>query len=108
MAKNIVIIILSVLFVIVAVWLEARLNAVSAERDILEKSVSIYEEQLNLERKKADEEIRVFSERERDNAENKAAVKEVESNNPDWSNACVPADVAVLCNDLCSDRHSAD
>lgn len=108
MTKNIIIIILAVLFVIVAVSLEASLHDARSERDALERTVKIYEQQLDLQRQRVDEAIRVFSERERENAERKAVVKEVESNNPDWANACVPADVAVLCNDLCSPRSSAD
>ena len=108
MTKNFIIVILAVLFVIVAVSLEASLHDARSERDTLERTVKIYEQQLDLQRQRVDEAIRVFSERGRENAEREALVKEVESNNPEWSSACVPADVAVLCNDLCSPRSSAD
>ena len=108
MTKNIIIIILVLLFIIVAVALEASLHDARYERDALERMVKLYEQQLGLQRQRVDEAIRVFSERERESAERKAAVKEVESNNPDWASAYVPADVAILCNDLCSPRSSAD
>lgn len=108
LTKDIIILVLVLLFVIVAVSLEASLHDARSERDALERTVKIYEQQLDLQRQRVDEAIRVFSERERENAERKAAVKEVEASNPDWASACVPTDVAVLCNDLCYAGRTAD